>query len=87
MGIVSRHGGSCDFAQDDARAFMAHVVAEPRAQVDRFVQDAASRFAPDAAAGFASDAAERFAPAASLVVILRAVAGSTRADAIARSAA
>ena len=63
MGVVSRHGGSCDFAQDDTRVFMAHAVATPSAQVGRF------------------------APGGSLVVILRAVAGSTRANAIARSAA
>jgi len=103
MGVVSRHGGSCDFAQDDTRVFMAHAVATPSAQVGRFARDAAARFAPGTASRFSpdaasrcspgtasrfsTDAASRFAPGASLVVILRAVAGSTRANAIARSAA
>jgi len=87
MGVVSRHGGSCDFAQDDTRVFMAHAVATPSAQVGRFARDAAARFAPGTASRFSPDAASRFAPGASLVVILRAVAGSTRANAIARSAA
>jgi len=95
MGVVSRHGGSCDFAQDDTRVFMAHAVATPSAQVGRFARDGAARFAPgtasrfspDAASRFSPDAASRFAPGALLVVILRAVAGSTRANAIARSAA
>ena len=87
MGVVSRHGGSCDFAQDDTRVFMAHAVATPSAQVGRFARDAAARFAPGTASRFSPDAASRFAPGASLVVILRAVTGSTRANAIARSAA
>jgi len=87
MGVVSRHGGSCDFAQDDTRVFMAHAVAAPSAQVGRFARDAAARFAPGTASRFSPDAASRFAPGGSLVVILRAVAGSTRANAIARSAA
>jgi len=87
MGVVSRHGGSCDFAQDDTRVFMAHAVATPSAQVGRFARDAAARFAPGTASRFSPDAASRFAPGGSLVVILRAVAGSTRANAIARSAA
>ena len=87
MGVVSRHGGSCDFAQDDTRVFMAHAVATPSAQAGRFARDAAARFAPGTASRFSPDAASRFAPGASLVVILRAVAGSTRANAIARSAA
>jgi|GEM_PF-4043769 len=71
MDVVSRPRGSCDFAQDDMRVAVAPAAATSRA----------------ATARFAHTATVRFAHVASRPVILREVAGSTRAVDFPRSRA
>ena len=71
MDVVSSPGGSCGCAQDDLRVDMAPVAAASRAGAGRF----------------ALAATGRVPHVASRPVILRAVAGSTRAVAFPRSRA
>jgi len=78
-GVVSRPRGSRDFARDGLRVVIAPASATSRAADARFARAAGARFAHPATA--------RFVRVASRPVILRAVAGSTRAVALPRSRA